>query len=158
MNLTDLETTNCPGSLICGALKLVSSEGLTPATLIFQMTMSAIPSSLEDNFASVLAQDNLFYHSGVDHCYTHEAEVISQAPIDPVERVYNSPLTLQPSTSVPIHENATHIPQVPNSNPFLAHSGTSELPPVAYPDPLLMEIERIEKMNEEADKIHEKIV
>ncbi|KAJ1376077.1 Helicase protein MOM1 [Sesbania bispinosa] len=132
------------------------------------MAMFSIPSFLEDNLPStVIPLDDSFYHSGGDHCYIHEAEVILQEPFDPMEPVnssFVSPVTLQPSISVPqpIDENTTHFPHgITNpgyidSDTFQAHSVTSEMPHFAYSDPLLIEMERIEKMNEEAFNIHEK--
>lgn len=168
VNMIDMKTTNNHGILICDGLKLFSSERFTPATCIFQMTMSAIPSFLDDNSENTfMPLDKTFYHSGRDHCNIHEAEVLLQAPNDPVEPVdssFISPVTQQPYTSVPMHENTTHVPHsitnpgCANGDPFLAQSMTSEMPHMTCPDPLLAEMERIEKVKKEAFKIREKKV
>lgn len=168
MNFIDLKSTNDHGILIWGALKLFSLQWFTPATCIFQMSLSAIQSVLEDDLSgTVMPLYDFVYHSGRDHCNNHGDGVILQAPIDPAEPVnssFISPDTLQPSTYVPVNENATDDPHsisnpgYINNDNFQAHSVTSEMPHNAYPDPLLIELERIEMMNEEAFKIHEKKV
>ncbi|RDX85738.1 hypothetical protein CR513_33021, partial [Mucuna pruriens] len=92
------------------------------------------------------------------HCYIHDAKVILEAPnnlVEPVNSSFVSPVILQPFTSVPMNENTTHlhdsitIPGNMNSDYFQAHSVTSEVSYLAYPNPLLGEMERIENRNEE---------
>ncbi|KAL5135335.1 Helicase protein MOM1 [Glycine soja] len=121
-----------------------------------QMAMSAIPSFPENNAAStVMPLDDIFRHSGEDHRYIHEAEVILEAPKD-LNSSFVSPVIPQPFTSVPMNENATHaphgitIPGFMNSDYSEAHSVTSEVSHLAYTDPLLGEMSIIENMNEEA--------
>ena len=105
-----------------------------------------------------------------------------EAPKD-LNSSFVSPVILQPFTSVPMNENATHapdnitIPRFMNSDYSEAHSVTSEMSHLAYTDPLLgemsiienmnedafidplpIEMERIEKEKEEAFKIHEQKV
>ncbi|KAK7285039.1 hypothetical protein RJT34_19796 [Clitoria ternatea] len=148
------------------ALKLFSSYGFTTAACIFQMAMSAIPSFLEHDSASpVMPLDNIFHISSEDHCYSQEAEVIWEAPnnlVEPVDPPFVSPVILQPSSSVPvpIEENTTHVahgltnPGCMNSDSFQAHSVASEMSHVDHPDPLLVEMERIEQDNEQAFQIY----
>ncbi|KAG5055558.1 hypothetical protein JHK85_008068 [Glycine max] len=121
-----------------------------------QMAMSAIPSFPENNAAStVMPLDDIFRHSGEDHRYIHEAEVILEAPKD-LNSSFVSPVIPQPFTSVPMNENATNsphgitIPGFMNSDYSEAHSVTSEVSHLAYTDPLLGEMSIIENMNEEA--------
>ena len=114
--------------------------------------MPAIPSFLENiSVGEVLPLDEYFCHI----CNLHEAEVTLQASNDPVEPG-NSPFVS------PV--NTMHVPLVitspgyTNSDPFQAHYVTSEMPHVACPDPLQIEMERIEKVTEEASKIREQKV
>ncbi|KAL2345065.1 hypothetical protein Fmac_006350 [Flemingia macrophylla] len=126
-----------------------------------QMAISTIPSFPEHNLASttVTPLDDIFYHISEDHCYIHEAEVILEEPnnlVEPVNPSFISPVILQPFTSVFTNKNVTHVPDrinIPgyiNSGNFQAHSVTPEMSHLAYPDPLLGEMERTESLNEEA--------
>ncbi|KAK7337076.1 hypothetical protein VNO77_17635 [Canavalia gladiata] len=137
LNLIDLKTINDHGILIWSALKLFSSCGFTPATCIFQMAISAIPSFLEHNSAcTTMPLDNTFYHSNEYHCNIYEPEVILEAPndfVEPVNSYSASPVIPPPSTSVPMNENATHVPHnitnpgYMNSGSFQAHLVTYEM-------------------------------
>ncbi|TKY62142.1 Helicase protein MOM1 [Spatholobus suberectus] len=123
-----------------------------------QMAMSAIPSFSEHRSANtVMPPDDIFYHSSEDHCYIDEAEVILEAPndfVEPANSSFVSPVILQPFTSVLVNENTTHVPDsitIPgyvNSDYFQDHSVTSEMSHLAYPGPLLGDMERIENVNE----------
>ncbi|XP_027349139.1 uncharacterized protein LOC113860822 [Abrus precatorius] len=102
--------------------------------------------------STVMPLDNVSYHTSEDHC---------NGLVELVNSSYVSPVILQPSTSVPMDENTMHVPHsitnpgYMNTDYFQALSVTSEMSHVAYPDPLLIEMEKIEKVKEEAFKIHE---
>ncbi|KAG4974717.1 hypothetical protein JHK87_031538 [Glycine soja] len=92
--------------------------------------------------------------------YSHASRSIAifmrlEAPKD-LNSSFVSPVILQPFTSVPMNENATHapdnitIPRFMNSDYSEAHSVTSEMSHLAYTDPLLGEMSIIENMNEDA--------
>lgn len=138
----------------------LSHANLTP----FPQTLSASPSFMEDLSRSVMPLDRFINHNGRDHRYIRGSEERLQALYDPVELAsssFVSPVTSQPSSYAPWNENAIHVPHditnpgYMSSDPFQAHYVTYQMPHVADPDPLLIEMERIRKMNECAVKTHE---
>jgi hypothetical protein len=122
---------------------------------------------MEDLSRSVMPLDRFINHNGRDHRYIRGSEERLQALYDPVELAsssFVSPVTSQPSSYAPWNENAIHVPHditnpgYMSSDPFQAHYVTYQMPHVADPDPLLIEMERIRKMNECAVKTHEEKV
>ncbi|KAE9585450.1 hypothetical protein Lal_00018220 [Lupinus albus] len=116
-----------------------------------QMTTSSIPSFLEDNSTSTIMP--------------LEEEVLLQALNDAAETVNSSlipPVTQQPCPTEPLNENAIHVPHsisnpgYMNNRSYQAQYATSETLDTTYPDPMLIEMERIKKLKEEVSKIHEK--
>ncbi|GAU20300.1 hypothetical protein TSUD_337810 [Trifolium subterraneum] len=120
-------------------------------------SLSASPSFMEDLSRTVMPLDRVTNHN----CLRESVEIL-QGLCEPVELVNSSPVILEPSSYAPGNENASHDPHninnpgYMNSDPFQAHYLTSQMPYVADPNTLLFEMERIQKMNEEAVMTYEK--
>ncbi|CAJ2632582.1 unnamed protein product [Trifolium pratense] len=118
-------------------------------------SLSASPSFMEDLSRTVMPRF-------ANHNCLRESVEILQPLYEPVELVDTpSPVTSQPYSYAPGNGNASHVPHnitnsgYMNRDPFLAHYLTSQMPYVANPNTLLFEMERIQKMNEEAVKTYE---
>ncbi|KAK7245118.1 hypothetical protein RIF29_39952 [Crotalaria pallida] len=177
LDSAETDAVNCDGTIVpevsqsdnvsgpaCGeSTTLEVAQTTLPSMQLSHANSLPLPQG--NSASTAMPLDETFCNSGRDHSNLDEADVLLQAPNDTVEPVnssFISPVTQQLPTTAPMNGYTAHVPHR-NTNPrfmnnyrFQAQYATSETPPTTYPDPLAIEMEKIEKVKEEVLKIQEK--